>query len=794
MMRNDFRIGWRLLLKEPGYSAVVIAGLSLGFAACFLLLGFVRYCLSYNAALPDSAHTFVVMEKRNMLPRPDWQASAPPFLERVALDSGMPVTGTSARSIDVSARIDAHVLPLTLQVAERNYTDFFNVKAEEGDAAAALARPDLLVLNRETATRLFGNAHALGRILSIDGVAYTVGAILPDMPANTTVRFDALLGAGAHSFDPQRPGPSAEADWYKRASVYLRVGPGGSGEQLGALLQEAIARTRDAKMRTVWRGALPEGHLTSISVVSLSDVYFDAGLLAGRAGSAHGNPVAVFGLGALALLILLLASTNYVNLAAIRSIARQREIGVRKMLGAGRWRLTSQFAAESTIVAMGGVVLGLLLAWLALPLFSELVDRPLRGMFNAANVAMLLGLGLVVGAVSALYPAALALRSPVSETLHGRAGGETAQGQRLRRALTVFQFAVATALIGVTLAVSWQARYASQADPGFDAAPLLVLDLPGDAASAAAADFRAELARLPGIEAVAAMSEAVGRDGNKVVNTIQRPGQTDVQLEAKMVSANFFEVYRVPLLAGSAFAVTSEGKTTDVILNASAAALFGFASPQAAIGQVIGRGNRVVGIAPDLRYRTLRESPQPMVYRVDPAQEVLTVRASGSVAQARAQVEALWARRFPNEVLRLEPAGAVFAQNYADDQRLARMLATASVVATALAWFGIYVLSAYSVQRRSRELVLRKLHGARPFDIARLVGREFVLLFSVGVCIGLPFAALAMQRYLAGFVERAPLGAWPLLLAAVTVAVVALAATFRNTLSAMRLAPALALQ
>jgi putative ABC transport system permease protein len=793
MNLRNFRIGWRLLLKEPGYSGAVVCGLAVGFAACFLLLGFVRYCYTYNEAIADSSQIFVVKERRNFLPRPDWGASAPPPLRDIAVKSGPGVTATSAKSFDLAARIDQRVVPLTLQVADANFLDFFGIKAIAGDARAALARPDALVLSRAMALKLFGQADALGKRLQIDGATFEVHAILPDMPANTSVNFDAMVGAGAHSWNP--PDTRAGFEWSSRASIYVKGTAQVNAVGLAALLQEAVARERDDKLPLAWRSAAKGRPVTEIALTRLSEFYFDSDLLGGRNGANYGNKTGVAGLAALAVLILLLASANYVNLATVRTLGRQREIGIRKVLGVSGARLAGQFIAESLVVSMLATLAGLLLAWIALPLFATLVNRTLSGMFTAGNCAAMLLLGALVGLLSALYPAWLALRQPVGASIQGRGNSETAHGMAVRRALSVFQFAAAICLIAMTLAVSWQTRHASQADPGFDAAPLLVLNLPEKRPPASTQAFRAELARLTGVSGVAAMSEAVGRDGNKLTFLVNRPGQAPVSLEGKFVGPEFFKVYQVKPLAGRLFDPALDGADSmSVVLNARAAIALGYASPEAAVGQMYDLERRIVGIAPDLRYQTLRQAPEPLAYSVNPDQDLLTVRVSGPVAAVRPQIEALWARHFPNDLLALDPAAGVFAQNYSEDARLSRILASASVVATALASFGIYVLSAYSVKRRSREIVLRKLYGAAGRDISRLMAREFGVLVGIGALAGLPLAWLATERYLAGFQERASMGAWPLLFAFGCVAVVALAATMRHTLTAVRMSPALALR
>jgi ABC-type antimicrobial peptide transport system permease subunit len=792
MTLRDFRIGWRLLLKEPGYSLAVVFGLAVGFAVCFLLLGLVRYCFTYNQAIPDSEQIYVVKERRNMLPRPDWSATAPAPLRQVASAIGAPTTATSAKAFDLAARVDNRVVPLTLLVAEANYLDFFGVRAVDGDASAALRRPDALVLSQSRARKLFGDGRAIGRVLDIDGVPFEVSAIVADMPANTTVSFDAMVGMGQHSWD--KPPASLDAAWFRRSALYIKIAPGTDPRGVAALLQDTVTRERDAKLTPALRSAAKGLPPTEIAITRLSDIYLDPDLLAGRSGQNYGNRAGLAGLAALAVLILLLACANYVNLATVRILGRQREIAIRKVLGVGAARLTWQFVAESLVVAMLATVCGLVLAWLAPPLFATLVNRRLDGFFTAGACAAMLALGALAGLLSALYPAWVALRQQAGAGLQGRGSSETGHGLALRRLLSVFQFAAAIGLVAVTLAVSWQTRYASQADPGFDAQSLLVIALPGQPGSAAAHAFRDELARLPGVTGVAAVSEAVGRDGNRMVGVLSRAGAEPVSVELKMVSPEFFQVYRVGALAGRVFDPQQDGPaSTSVVLNAAAAAAFGFASPEAAVGQLINDA-RVIGIAPDLRYRTLRERPGPMVYRIDPAQPVLTARIEGSAVTARPLVEALWARHFPNEVPDIEPAAGVFAANYSEDARLAKILTSASVVATALASFGIYVLSAYSVKRRSREIVLRKLYGAGGADVGRLVVREFAWLIGLGALAGLPLAWLAIQRYLASFVERAPMGGWPMLYALGCVALVALAATARHTLVAVRMSPALALR
>ncbi|QJE01695.1 FtsX-like permease family protein [Massilia forsythiae] len=797
MNLRDLRLAWRQLAGEPVYSAVAILGLAVALAACFLLFGLVQHAWTYNAALAGAGEIVVVKERRNLLPRPDWVEAGPGPLGAAAVDAGLVRAATGARPAQVAARIGdsgdpggrGALVKIELAVVEPNYLDFFGVHALAGDARAALARPDALVLSRSEALRLFGAADPIGRVLAIDGVPFGVRAVIPDLPPNTSPDFGILLGRGAHPWDPVPA--TADQAWSQRTRTYLKPAPGVDGRRLAAALERIVAVRRDY----VFQGGLAAGHpkpYTSIAVTPLSGVYVDPDLLAGRAAERYGSPAAIAGLGLLALLILLLAATNYVNLAAVRTAARRREIGLRKALGVKAPRLAAQFLAESLLVAALSTLAGALLARAALPWFAQLVGQPIGGAYGPAAWTMLAGAGLGTGLLAGAWPAWMAARVPPSVALSGRSG-DTLEGLRLRRVLTVAQFAAAIALVACTLTVGWQAHHAGRVDLGFDPRPQLVLQLPGDPAAAAAHAFKAAAARLPQVAGVAAMQDAVGRDGNKAVMLLARPGgpPLPVPVELKEVGADFFDVFGMRPLAGRLFA---HRERNAVVLDARAALALGYATPQAAVGRMLDADNRIVGIAPDLRYNTLREKPEPIVYRLEEDQPVLTVRVRGSLPEARAALEALWARHFPDDAPDIETATSVFAENTAADRRQATLLALASGVATALACFGIFVLSAYTVRRRAREIVLRKLHGAGARHVGLLVAREWLLLFAAGTLLAVPPAWVWSERYLAGFVERAPMGAWPLVLACLGVGGVALAACTRQALAAMRMAPALALR
>ncbi|MGZ5199241.1 MAG: ABC transporter permease [Telluria sp.] len=799
MNLRDFRIGWRLLVKEPAYSAVVIMGLAVGFAACFLLLGYVRHSLSYDRQVPERERIFRLMQHWNLsASAPSWNDSASLPARDAALASGQPILATAVINGAADVRAGDRVQTIGFTVVDPDFEKIFRPTVLAGDLRDTLSRPDALALTRETALKLFGRADVVGQTVTFSDRSYRIGAVLADQPAASTLPFDSLAGTGTAAWGKEYRDLVTQNWGSSHGRVYIKLLPGADP---GAVL-DAVQRGLHAS--PLYQRAAPD-QLAYLNGRNLVD--FRLGPLAGAyldpdAGDnphvPHGDRNTIYGLAAVAVLILLLAATNYVNLATVRTLRRQREIAVRKVLGAAAPAVVRQFLAESVLVCLIATAIGLLLAWLLLPVFSDLVQRKFDHMFDPAALAGTVVLGIVVGLLAGAYPTWSALHVRPTTALAGRGNAESASGLWLRRALTVLQLATAMGLTGTTLAVAWQTHYASTLNPGFGTGPLLTFGTANDMRDARVRAFRDALARLPGVDNVAEIDSSVTFSGNST--SLRREGGESVDINYYRVSPEFFDTYGLKPVAGRLYnpAMDTMQSADRIVINASAVRKFGFASPQDAVNKTVtGPGHvtpmQIVGVAPDIRHRSAREPMQASVFYLGDSLYRFTVRCQDPVAVQR-EIEQIWPRYFPNEVLDMERMGTVMANRYADDLRLARLLAASSVIAIAIAAFGVYVLAAYSVQRRTREIVLRKLYGASGGAIGSLVLREFLELVGSGAVIGLPAAWIATERYLAPFTERAPVGMWTVLAALAVAIVVALAATLRHTLAAVRITPVLALR
>lgn len=678
--------------------------------------------------------------------------------------------------------------------------------AVQGDLATALAAPDQVAVTELTAMRLFGSRQALGRSVLAEGKLLRVGAVLRTPAANTTMPFEALLGTdstlAADVRDEMRTGLKG---W--SGKLLVRVNTGASVPMLARQLQDAVdaapalhQQAPDIKAR------LGQRPVMDIALARLDAAYFDTGIKDNFIASAgqRGDPVAIAGLAAVAVLILVLASINFVNLATVRVVRRQRELAMRKVLGASGWSIALELLAEAWLITFLAASAGLLLAWLALPLFSTLVGRQLNDAFTAGDLAWVAILAVGLGLLTAAWPAWIAWSVPSAKSLAGRTATESRATARLRRGMTVAQLAAAMGFASVTLAIAWQTGYAMRASPGFDPASILIVDMPEQVKySAPARGLMTALAAAPGVQDVAVSDDAIGRHHDTWRRELKRPDGAGATMEIKQVSRNFFMLYGIKPEAGRLFDRTldHDDDAVPLVLNALAARQLGFANARAALGQIVITtsfdnkpvAGRVIGIAPPLRFQSLREAPAPMAFQLSTGGSALSVRTDGDPARVADVIRAIWPSYFPSAIASIQPAAGVLAANYADDARMASLLALATGIALSLAAFGTYVLSADTVQRRAREIVLRKLHGASDADIGLLVLRGVVTMLLVAALTGLPLAGVAIARYLSTWVDTAPAGYLTMLLAFVVVSVVALAAASRQAWIAMKVRPAHAL-
>jgi putative ABC transport system permease protein len=820
MRLKDFRIGARILAGDPIYSLVSILGLGVGLGVFLLLLAYARYCWSYNAYVPDADQVYIIKQRNNLELGTPWYDQAPLGLLAVAKTiAGVKSATAYVNWLPLTVEVDGQLRKLGSLTVLPGFAGILGLEAIEGDLNEALSRPDAFAITEKAAIRLFGTSDVLGRTLQLrlstvdeNRSIARIAAIVRDPPANTTIPFETLNGPHLGLVPPVlRNQLLGTSSWM--AHLLIRVQPGTSLTAVTNVLQQAFDHSPlTQKIPPEQRARLGDRPVRELELSGLRNAYFDREVRADWLSLSvdRGDSTMVAGLVAVALLILVLAAMNYINLATIRVVRRQREIAMRKVLGVSNTRLAFLFVAESLLVSLLATATGWGLAQLALPVFSQLMNRNLESMLSLQNVGIALGLGIVVGLTTALYPAWIAFGVRPSLMLMGRPDSETLGSKRLRQVLSVIQVCVAMALASYTLAISWQARFAMNASPGFDPTSLLVFDLPKgvQTGDAKARGLMTALSQRPEVAGVMESTDAVGRSQESWSTEVKREGHEAVTIDVKTVSPNFFQQYGIRPAAGRLFdpAIDQEADQGPMVINEIAAHQLGFASPERALGQALlfrssANGvpvlitKQIVGIAPEIRFHSLRERPGAEVYELSNGQSVtLSIRASGSIAAAERASQQVWSQYYPNSVLEMRPAKEMYAANYADDARLAKLLRLSTFIAMLIAAFGVYVLAADAVRRRTKEIALRKLFGTRRGDIGKLVARDIGAIILLAAVIALPASALAIARYLAPFTEQTPFAYWSLGIALAFALVTAALAAARQTWTAMILKPAVALR
>jgi putative ABC transport system permease protein len=804
MKFEDFRIGWRLLLRQPAYSSIAVLGLALAFAACFLILALVRYSFSFDSSIAGVDRVYVV-QSRAGYDDAGWTANIPMPSAASIEQSGMPVTVTRVMQADaLEMQVNNATQAIPVLTVDPAFGAVFGIRVVRGDLVTSLARPDGLVLTQQTATRLFGDTEAVGKAVLIAGKKFQVGAVIADPADNVTLQYAALVGINSAALSaPQRL--TMTDGWNDLAGqIYVRLGDGanveGLAQRLRADLDKSPLRSRLSAEEAASVGNNP---LIEVRLRPLRESFFNG--LKGRGGlpSKRGNAtfIAMFIVAAAA--VLLLATVNFVNLTTVRTISRRREIAMRKILGAGRMGIIGQMVAESVLVVLIAAFVGMLLAWLVLPGFSNLLQMRLENLLTFGNVGLcaLLGvvLALVVGAVAGVYPAWIALKVRPVSALSGRNNSEGVQGAWLRRLLTVVQFATGLSFASIALCMSFQMSFLSSMDLGFDPDPMLSLIMPEDMTEAKAQSFVETVRHLPGVANVVTSEESIG-EGVIYQYEVKNGSGKSILIRGTRVGPGYFDMFGVKPIAGRMFdpKVDQLENSHAMVIDRNAVTELGFASPEAAIGQFVttkGTTYQIVGVNADMITQPITSRQYATIYIVSPKTHTVTVKITGDRAAVQAGIQQAWRQHFADHVFEINSVRTLLDRSV--KQQMAPYITvvnTATFIAGALAAFGMYILSATNVQRKTREIVLRKLHGARPTDIARLLAKEYSILLGIAALIGVPLGMAGGLTILSEFALQTPLGPWAAVPALIAALVLALLASLQHTLAAMRLAPAVALR
>ncbi len=798
MLRNYLTIAYRNLKRRPGYAAINVLGLAVGLAACILIGLYVQDELSYDDFHERADRTYRVLREFDM---PDLQTTidGTPSALAPALEASVPAVEQAVRV----ARSSMVVQHETRQFAESGFVwadagffEVFSLPMLRGDAA--LARPGTVVLTEAMAAKYFPNETPAGQTLRVGEHVLEVTGVMADVPPNSHLEYIDFVG----SLQTTPPEPT----WgLNNFSTYVVLAEGASkSEAAPHVAQVARANT----MPDDPEAAEAQGNRFIPHLQPITGIHLGQGVSV-EIGSA-GNVLYVYLFGALAVFILLLACINFMNLATARSAERAGEVGMRKALGARREQLAGQFLGESVLMSLGALVLALLLCRAALPLLNQLAGKSLvfGAIFGGWHVPALVGLAVGVGLIAGSYPAFVLSGFEPTRVLKGAAQGARGS-RRLRRGLVVFQFAITITILVGTGVVYQQLSFMRSAGLGFNEENLVVIEQAqhlGDQAET----FKQELRQLPGVEHV---TSGFDMPGTRFINSMWRPATPGAQrqnLNYSFVGFDYVETLGIEMAAGRGFSRELASDSFAVVLNEAALNDFGWTAEEA-IGKEIERGfgdggpydYTVIGVAEDFHYESLHAEVYPAaLFGPLRTQRYVAARVTpgdpGSspgqaVAGALEGIRSTWGR-FSELPLSYSFLADDLAAQYRAEERLASVFGLFAGLAILIACLGLFGLAAYTAQRRTKEIGVRKVLGASVPSIVALLSKDFLKLVGIAFVIAAPVAYWAMSTWLEVFAYRIEIGAGVFLLAGLLALVIALLAVSSHALRAARANPTEALR
>ncbi len=748
-------VAWgRNLAANRLLSAIAVAGLVIGLAGAILMALVARVPLTYNHIVPGHERTYIavsIVSGPGMAP--DYQQASPGGAAAL-IEANVPEVEAAARLLEaeVELRRDGAARRETLYWADPDYFDLARLPVLAGDLASALRSGHGLVMTEAMALKHFGRVDALGETIDVAGRPMVLRAVISDLPPGGTDLAAGVFASGlaAHSglslMKADEPGAFSI-----NVRTYIRLRAGASAEKAEESIQPAIAGLVPPPVRSAYR----------LEPIRIDRLALHEGFHPGaRERLVIGSLVAI--------LVLLIATANFVNLSVALAGRRRREIGVRKANGAGRGHIAGQFLAEAVLTVLLATLLALAAAEWLLPILNGFLETEAR-LDYAADPTLLLWLlsgAMLLGLAAGAYPAFLLSSLPPVATLRD-SGAAMAGGGLIRNMLVTGQFAILIGLIIATSVVHQQRLFAMREALRMDIDQVLTVTARCPAA------FVAEAEKLPGVNAVSCSSESL-LSGNTFLPIDWRGRQLVVDMVS--VLPPIFDLYGVRPLAGtvSALPPTGEKMVSRVVINEAAVRAFGFASPSAALGQALpiaggppgaATGAQVVAVVPDFAFHSVEKPIEPTLYLPEPPEAwnggLVSMKLAGrDVPETLAQIDRLW-RATGNE----GPIERAFVSEhiellYRGLERNAQLFAIFSALAIFLACLGLVGLSLSAAQRRTKEIGIRKALGASTRQILALLLWQLSRPVLLANLIAWPIAWWLMRRWLNGFAERIPLQPW----------------------------------
>ena len=763
MLINYLKIAFRSLLKFKGYTAINLLGLALGLTAGILILLYVTDELSYdkfhtNADRIYRVETLFVANKtaadETALDANGWPIGNILRTDFPEVESVLYTRNASYYLINFEGkRIQQQV-----HFASPEFFDIFSFDLSQGNPETALTEPYSVVITEEMQAKYFNGRDALNKTLVIaDSMNFVVTGVIENIPSNSHIQLDMLLSFSTytainHNF-------SYESGWGNiNMRNYVLLKEGADFEAFAARAKN-IYTDRAGHMLKDW------GVQAHVLFAPLRELYLTT--KSGNGMGPVGSIDRVYLVSGIAVFVIILACINFINLTTARSAYRAREVGLRKVVGSTRYGLIRQFLAESFVLTLFSLLIAVALVGLLLPLFNLLLDKT-YSMTSLFQPTTLIGIGVLLAAVTMLsgyYPALVMSGMRPAEVLKGKFHSSS-RGVQLRRGLVIFQFVISVGLVLGTLIVLDQLRFMQRQDLGFSKDQLFVIraDRVRSSNPNIFETFKNEIKGLALAENVTFTNSLPGNAGwiGQVAYPEGRSGDDAISVEYMAIDEDYISTLGLELIAGRGFDRNHEAELAEgLVLNETAVSMFGWASPEEAIGKRITSPSQhpageVIGVVKDYHQFGLQQKVGPMAMDYNASNSYMyAVRYKAANTQELiSSIEQLWNKTFPGYDFNYFFLDDDFEKQYQAEQRLATVFALFAGITIFIAVTGLLGLVSFMVVSRTKEIGVRKVLGADVLHITRLLSTEFITLVIIANVVASVLAWYFADQWLQNFANR----------------------------------------
>ena len=785
MLKNYFTTAWRSLWKNKFYSIINISGLAVGLATGIMLLLWVQNELSYDKFNNDYQQIYrlssrIKSNEKDMT----WTGVPGPvsvFAKSVpAIQSVVRTSSYFDQNLSNKERtkiFDGNVVGYL----DSGFFNMFSFRFLKGNKEAAFPNGNSVVLTQSTAQKLFGNEEAMGKTIHFFKNNFTVTGVLQDFPDNSSIRYDAIFpmsllaknftengGNGAWKTIDDDLGDFA-------FTTYVKMRPGADAAKVGKTLSAMYKKARNGE------GA------ASFQLQNLADVH----LVSADGNNAALSMVQIFLL--IVILLLSIASINYVNLSTARSLVRAKEVSIRKIIGAKKGQLFLQFTVETIVLFCFATVLAIVLIYLLMPLYNNISGKALSFSISDANVWKAIAFAVAGTLIaSSIYPAlSLSSFKPI-ESLKGKVTSGVS-ASFFRKSLVVFQFSISVVLLVCTIVMSSQIKFMKTKDLGYDKSYVFSVPLTQEIVNHLDA-VKTELKKQTGITNIAVsdvydFTNISSSSGD--LDWTAKPANSNIMITQISTDHDLIPTLKIKFLEGENFTGTP-ADSAYFILNETAVKQMNLKPPYT--GQQITFHNvagTIRGVVQDFNFQSLKEKIAPLIFFTNwNNKNILYVRINAANAQqAIAAVEKQYKKYGDGAPFSYYFLDKTFEAKFQSDQQAGTLFTVFAGIAISISCLGLFGLVTYTAQVKIREIGIRKVLGASITGIVQLISKDFLQLVMIAIVVAVPIAWWAMNKWLQGFAYRIGISIWVFAIAGITAIIIALATVSFQAIKAAMMNP-----